>query len=365
MSQTSNTASASSQTVFDYSVFIGRFQPFHKGHLAALQRALAISRRVIVLVGSHDTPRNPKNPWTTDERSRMIRACLPQQMQARVSVKGIVDAPYNDQVWLTSVQAAVDRLIQEDGKAVESVTVALLGCSKDASSYYLKLFPRWTFVPVDHVEMLNASDVRGRYFDGAPIENETALPEGVHAFLTEFAQSPHYATLKHEQAFIREYRAQWVASPYPPIFTTVDAVVLEAGHILLVRRRMAPGKGLWALPGGFVGQDEWLQDAAIRELKEETRLKVPEPVLRGSIRGQRVFDCPTRSQRGRTITHAFLIELELPADGKLHAVRGGDDAERAAWVPLAQFERMRPHMFEDHFDIAGSMLAQGSPAHSL
>ena len=65
---------------------------------------------------------------------------------------------------------------------------------------------------------------------------------------------------------------------------TVDAVVVQSGHILLVKRGDMPGKGLWALPGGFLNQEETMLDGAIRELKEETKIKVPVPVLKGSIK---------------------------------------------------------------------------------
>jgi len=70
------------------------------------------------------------------------------------------------------------------------------------------------------------------------------------------------------------------------------------------------------LPGGFLNAstDASVQSAAIRELKEETGIKVPVAVLNGSIKDSRVFDSIGRSARGRTITHAFKIVLP---DGEL------------------------------------------------
>jgi bifunctional NMN adenylyltransferase/nudix hydrolase len=118
--------------------------------------------------------------------------------------------------------------------------------------------------------------------------------------------------------------------------------------VLLVKRKAQPGRGLWALPGGFLGENETLKDAALRELREETRLKIPAPVLRGSLRGESVFDHPDRSLRGRTVTHAFYFEFP---SGPLPAVRGADDAARARWVPISEIQAMRSSLFEDHFFI--------------
>jgi len=130
-------------------------------------------------------------------------------------------------------------------------------------------------------------------------------------------------------------------------------VVVQSGHILLVERKAHPGKGLMALPGGFLNPKEKLKDAVIRELREETRIKVPAPVLTGSIEKVEVFDDPYRSARGRTITHAYLIEL---SGESLPKVKGGDDAAKAFWVPFAD---IRPEMmFEDHYHIISAMVGQ-------
>jgi bifunctional NMN adenylyltransferase/nudix hydrolase len=116
----------------------------------------------------------------------------------------------------------------------------------------------------------------------------------------------------------------------------------------MIKRRAEPGKGLWALPRGYVNArtNMSLEDAAIRELREETQIKVPAPVLRGSIVRSKVFDAVDRSPRGRIITHCFFIQLP---DGELPKVKGSDDAEKARWVPIAEVRS--EECFEDHFEI--------------
>lgn len=345
---------------FDYAVLIGRFQPFHIGHLALLQHALSISKRAIVVVGSDKKHRSYKNPFTLEERERMIRSTIDSNSNARTSIIGIPDAPYNDSVWIANIQNGVDSLIAADGNDISTATVALTGHLKDSSSYYLKLFPRWQFQPFGNVQSLNATDIRNLYFEPETRHRITAdmVPAGTAQFLRTFAGTPHYAALTEERAFLLDYRQKYsyTGSDFRPIYTTVDAVVIEAGHILMVQRKFSPGKGTWALPGGFVGQNEKLLDAAIRELKEETKLKVPVPVLRGSLKGNHVFDDPGRSQRGRTITHAFFFELSHSQWGKLTAIRAADDAADAQWIPLSAFLQMQDRVYEDHFFIANHFL---------
>ena len=136
--------------------------------------------------------------------------------------------------------------------------------------------------------------------------------------------------------------------PYPPTFVTTDNVVIRSGHVLLIKRRYNPGKGLWALPGGFLDVSEKIEDGAVRELKEETRINITKKELRKSIVESKVFDHPNRSLRGRTITHAYLYDLGY---GQLPEIKANDDASGAHWVPLSEAHRMEEFFFEDHYDI--------------
>jgi bifunctional NMN adenylyltransferase/nudix hydrolase len=348
---------------YDFLVFIGRFQPFHQGHLAVVQRGLREAERVIVLIGSAHRPRNIRDPWTVEERTEMIRSAVGDADSERVITAPLMDVLYNDELWVRNVQATVQGLVTAHHAARHrEPTIGLIGHSKDHSSYYLKLFPRWGSVAVDDLEGLNATRIREALFspdDGeagtAYLDSEgagSALPKNVGVLLRGFLESDDYRNIRQEQAFISDYQAGWAQAPYAPTFVTVDAVVVQSGHVLLVTRKAFPGRGQLALPGGFIQSHERLEESMLRELREETRLKVPAPVLKGSIRRQQVFDSPYRSTRGRTITHAFYIELS--PDTSLPKVKGGDDARHAQWVPLAGLDPRQ--MYEDHYDIIQEMV---------
>jgi bifunctional NMN adenylyltransferase/nudix hydrolase len=100
------------------------------------------------------------------------------------------------------------------------------------------------------------------------------------------------------------------------------------------------------LPGGFLNQKEDIQDAALRELDEETKINVSTSKLRQSIVQEHVFGHPGRSLRGRTITHAFCIDL---GHRDLPKVKGSDDAEHAWWIPLSEVHTLSDQFFEDHW----------------
>ncbi|MEJ2406783.1 MAG: bifunctional nicotinamide-nucleotide adenylyltransferase/Nudix hydroxylase, partial [Candidatus Thiodiazotropha sp.] len=298
---------------YDFLVFIGRFQPFHNGHLSVVREGLREAERVIVLIGSAHRPRNSRDPWTVDERSEMVRAAVGESDAERVIIAPLMDVLYNDELWVRNVQATVQGLVTAHHAARHrDPVIGLIGHSKDHSSYYLKLFPRWDSVTAKSVAGLDATRIREALFSPDDVQagmtyldsqtGTEAIPKPVNGQLQRFVASETYRRIREEQAFIADYRAGWANAPYEPTFVTVDAVVVQSGHVLLVTRKAFPGKGQLALPGGFIQSDERLAHAMLRELREETRLKVPAPVLMGSVRHQQVFDSPNRSTRGRTIT---------------------------------------------------------------
>lgn len=352
---------APSAYAFDCLVFIGRFQPAHLGHLAVIREALKQARQVIVLAGSAWQARSLRNPWRFEERQAMIRSGFDVADNQRLEITPLLDALYNDDVWVRDVQRKVRDLAVPANARLPRI--GLIGASRGQSSYYLALFPQWESVSVPLVEGISASHIRERLFRSTASAGDYLstgayhdLPPGVVNSVNDFCKSDAYCQLLEEQQLLEQYHQAWAQAPYPPIFVTVNAVVVQSGHVLLVRRNAAPGKGLLALPGGFINPHERLLDACMRELRERLRLKVPEAVLKGSLRGQRLFDEPHRSWRGRTLAEAFYFALR--PDQQLPRLKSANGGEQARWVALADLEP--ESLFEDHFFIIQNFL--GLPA---
>ncbi len=126
---------------------------------------------------------------------------------------------------------------------------------------------------------------------------------------------------------------------------TADAAILRRGQVVLVRRRNPPFQGRFALPGGFLEPGETVEQAARREAREETSLRIALTGLVGA------YSEPGRDPRGPVVTVAFRAR---PVAGKL---RGGDDAAEARWFPA---ERPPPLAF-DHAKILRDALRGGKP----
>ena len=361
----------------DLTVFIGRFSPFHNGHAAVLARALKTSKAVLVLIGSSGQARNTKNPFTFEERMEMIKRFEAQTRPGRgndydhyswngnyglLIVKPLYDHPYNDAAWIRGVQDAVDEA--KTSLAETSVglnpKIFLTGSDKDKSSWYLHTFGD-LFVP-DLVGKtptefeLSATKVREILFDDNRrlAELETIVPPQTLDFLSGFQMIPEYEVLCNEYKYIEKYKTAWKAAPYAPTFMTTDACVIQSGHVLLNVRDNFPGKGLWALPGGFLEQNEKLIDGCVRELIEETRIELSTAQLYGSIRGKETFDHPDRSLRGRTITTCFLFKLDdQKALPKVKPQKG--EVLKVEWVPINEALKQPSRFFEDHYHILLTM----------
>jgi 8-oxo-dGTP diphosphatase len=143
-----------------------------------------------------------------------------------------------------------------------------------------------------------------------------------------------------------ETKTEYDPSQYPAFAVTVDVVILTMSegrlHVLLVRRGEEPFRGMWATPGGFKRPDETLDEAARRELSEETGVDVPSLLTQFGAYGD-----PGRDPRMNVVTVAYLAVLR-----DVGAVVAGTDAADAKLVPMADVLDGRPELAFDHPRIA-------------
>jgi 8-oxo-dGTP diphosphatase len=128
---------------------------------------------------------------------------------------------------------------------------------------------------------------------------------------------------------------------YPRPAVTADIIILKKNNnqtfVLLIERKHQPFEGMWALPGGFLDMDETLEEAAIRELHEETGISGVE------LNQFHTFSKVNRDPRHRTITTVFIGF----ADEKTVAPTAGDDAAKAQWFDLNEL----PLLAFDHGEV--------------
>ena len=394
---------------YDLCVFIGRFQPFHRAHQGVVEAGLRQAGRVLVLVGSANEPRTLRNPFTAEERMGMIQGAF--SGDPRVAVAALEDSTYDTAEWVertyATVEAAWDTIRRNDPTAPAKPRVALIGHAKDATSFYLDLFPRWGEIRVAPHTELAATALRAELFGSLALTSEllqaffpqeritahaddsvrkvlrqianttspaflaaytdrarehalaflgtsqaqSQLPSAVIRRLVDFLGTSAYETLAFEQAFVFKGKYAWRLAPYEPIFMTADAVLFRGNQVLMVKRGNYPGKGLWALPGGFLEPNETLEAAALRELEEETSLNVTAAQLKAALFGSELIDAPFRSSRGRTVTMAFFFSLDeqTSAETKEGGLEGDEETQDIAWRDVETLRR--DEVFEDHYNI--------------
>lgn len=330
---------------YSHFVYIGRFNPPHVMHIEQVKRGLQLAGRGVIVLGSHLKARDPKDPFNTLEREMMIRDSLSSDETARVDFIHMPDFKYNNPMWLRSLEHKVDSIVDEQ---TESPKICVVGAEKDRTSWYLNHLPsHWTRELGFGSAKLNATDIRREFFEKGitPFVKES-VPQGTLQFLEHFVTTDRYKKI----ASLHKYHQEYDSTKYPRNDLTADVMVVKDGHVLVIKRGYNPGKGLYALPGGFVSPKETIADAAFRELKEETEIKFPiYDMKRKYIVDQHYFDAVDRSLRSRIVTFVFCVKL--PDGGKLPIVKGGDDAAKAMWIPLTELGSMQEEFFEDHYHI--------------
>jgi len=351
---------------YSLGVFVMRGQPVTDAHLFNIEEGLLVADEVLVAWGSHNAARrHDLLPFTTEERTQMLRLALTPEQNSRVHVVGIEDQG-NTPEWAALIRKEANRIEPNPNK------ITLVGHSKDHTSFYLMAFPGWDSTNTQNYgDNLSATTFRKKLFTPDFDAGEFMALPGMHHdvkdWLVQFSRTPIYDHLVDEAVKcandIKKYgkidpeTGEWVYGPY----LAADFLCIHGDSVLLIERGNHPFKGCFALPGGFVHQNEDVVDAALREgSKEETDMKIPKIVLERSYLRTDWYSKPRRDPRGRvaSASSTFYINPAPPAnmtDPKdimkflmPPKVKGQDDAVWAGFKPIAWVMDNRHLIAFDH-----------------
>ena len=338
-------------------VVLGRFQLVHEGHRALITKASENNSQFYILIGSADKSRNVCNPFTFKEREHMIKR---QKYNYQQEILPLPDYQ-TDIEWIKRIKYYIQNIknmnnsqinlinCKTDNK-IASYIINLITCKKDdkTASYIdlikdAKIFDNVIEIDpcLENGKVISAKDKRREFFTNIQYNNLLSMDD----YLEMQKKYIEAGLITEDDVYYANYQDE--AKQYPRIEHTADTIVWHGKKVLLIKRGRTPGKGLYALPGGFVNQNETLQECALRELKEETGLVVDDNMCLHLVGN---FDNPNRSRRGRVITTVYSVIL--PSDYDIDAVKAGDDAGSVEWIDADDVLKMdKSAFFEDHYDI--------------
>lgn len=269
-------------------LFIGRFQPMHLGHASVIEKAFAELDSLIIGVGSSEKHHAAENPFTYEERKTMIESSVSGNYKI-VPIPDIND--YSK--WVSHVETLAGNFdVVYSGNAIVSDLFTKKG-------YAIKKITEEMYI--------SSSIIRDMMARGADWKKFT--PKGVSEFIEKIDG------VERVRKLTKNY-----LNPVP----AVDIIIKYNRGIVLIKKK----DGRIALPGGFEEFGESVENAVVREAKEETSLDVKLERLLG------VYSDPKRDSR----THVISITYITEGHGEL---KGGDDAKEAFVVPLEDALKMK------------------------
>jgi bifunctional NMN adenylyltransferase/nudix hydrolase len=178
-------------------VYIGRFQPFHNGHLATLRSALERFDKVVVVIGSATECLTERNPWSADQRAAMLLDALTLSERGRVWITAQPDMPDDNTAWALSIQEKVT-FLKKVAKMDEAGTF-VTGFQK-SDTEYLRYFPWWQFRPSEQYVDVSATEIRKEYFSPwrSAIHLFDKVPPSIAGFLLAYQSTWGYSYMVGE-----------------------------------------------------------------------------------------------------------------------------------------------------------------------
>jgi bifunctional NMN adenylyltransferase/nudix hydrolase len=344
------------------------FQWLTPKHIEAVDKAASSADLIMFLVADADAHRSIVSPFTFEERSDLIKAAFPQLWNSgRISIVDVPSQLYTTQPYGYDFEAIDEELyvlLNSPYQKKQDIRVTVQGREMVVAA---TIKPEWLYID-DEIKDLNEQITSlDNYFSS----NEPLAHGSAHSDLLDaFKKTDDFVELQHEYKDKHFILKNFGEGP----FHTADAICTIDDQVLLITRKKAPYRHTLATPGGLLDPGEDAVTAAIRELLEETEMRVPSYVLTGEptsedadwvlvtedfLKSKLKKDVQqftntlynVRDPRGDYRANALWFDLSgLPVTPR---VLGKDDAEKANWA--SKDDLTTSSMAFDHFAILCSM----------
>ncbi|WGL60243.1 adenylyltransferase/cytidyltransferase family protein [Pigmentibacter sp. JX0631] len=322
--------------VYEFSVYIGRFQPFHLGHLQSIKFALKYSKKLIIILGGAYSSPSPRGPWNITQRIEMIRSCLTTLEKKKVFFVGIRDRLYCEEKWIQNVQGEVFKITNSESN------IAIIGHQKDSSSYYLKIFPQWKFLETGNFKQINATDIRKIYFLKKDLPRiKELVPKSILNYLTKYSKSDDYNFLKNKFKYIEKNKDSFFNE------NVTNVLIFCNQYILLLKSKETLKEGLYSLPEANNFNKDF-ESNALEYLQYEVRINIDKEYFSKSYVSSEFFNYSDRFPLGKQISKTYLFILK---SDNLPVISKARNSSEVIWILLDDLSFLENKMYSDHYQI--------------
>lgn len=371
-------------------VYIGRFQPFHKGHKAIVDLTVKMMKpgdTFTIIIGSADQQETERNPLSASQRKEMLSIELEGYP---VTISTINDSPYNYDLWIEHLCAKMlgfksatheDFLEKQEDFIKGFSNICIVGM-ENVEEYIDRITKYYTYAPTEHFdlgisshifsELETQTSVHGSSIRTLVCSEDRGRLENFYSDIKDFVSEKVLAYLKTVNFPLIVYNAyvngiNYAASTgckYNSCFMTVDNIVFDKflDQVLLIKRK---DNGKLAIPGGFAEPYMNMKDNALRELEEETSITakmLKDAFVKIDELEPTLIDAPYRDPRSshkcNFVSAVYVWQSKVDAlKNFIPYVKAGDDAVDTVWLSKEECEDLPAwHFHADHKKIICKLL---------
>ena len=372
-------------------VYIGRFQPFHKGHKAIVDLTVKMMKpgdTFTIIIGSADQQETERNPLSASQRKEMLSIELKGYP---VTISTINDSPYNYDLWIECLCAKMlgfksathDDFFEKQEDFIKGLSNICIVGMENVEEYIDRIIKYYAYAPTEHFnlginshifsELDTQTSVHGSSIRTLACSEDKGHLENFYSDIKDFVSEKVLAYLKTVNFPLIVYNAyikgiNYAASTgckYNSCFMTVDNIVFDKflDQVLLIKRK---DNGKLAIPGGFAEPYMNMKDNALRELEEETSITakmLKDAFVKIDELEPTFIDAPYRDPRSshkcNFVSAVYVWQSKVDAlKNFIPYVKAGDDAIDTVWLSKEECEDLPAWCFHaDHKKVICKLLS--------